>query len=968
MALKLDEEPMQEPMQEPTASEETNDAAFMFDAPARLLKPSDDHRSLVIEPDVLRRLQAIGPVCVLSVVGSQRGGKSTLMNLLHDRKLQGFRMGHHMDPQTVGLWIWPRPHPRCPGLSILLVDSEGLDSPHVPQHYNWLLSAVTLLMSDLFMYQTKSSIDQSAAERLDMILKVAEHVDRAGKAGDGNSHRLPHSSRSFIWLLRDHQLQMRRSPKEELFEKLEPVQSRTLKQAFSNFDCVPLPRPGDDEVLRNMDNKKFEDLSADFREEFVVFERRLLELLTQPRDMLGQPLTGRGLADFVQQYIARLQMQKGVIADICEMPTQRELLRQMAGHRVVAATVQRYKEVLSKGTRLPARPDALLSGHERARAAAFETLQKEARAASLDGAEEEHCSQLADEQFALWEDKIHTVASSTLDPTVLRTTELKGGLLRDIWLQNVQLSRAAYDGLLPRVLGLLHEEETTLKPVELYYSHLVESLATAAADDSLGPWTSLLGIGSEQNKLLLGVAQRGNQIVLSKARSELSFEMNNIKDRLEADKNAFQSAQDTVLSDMRASADAAQQGLKRLEESLKQMEAELKSLIADKLQVLQSETKCALQERDLRMTEAIREVESLVKQDSTELRMLLQVQASKASDAITEAKDALSEQLGEALRAAESRSQARSDELRSGLLAQESKAVVELEAACASLRDQLLEARTALEEADATLHQQCQEAMLEAKSSLQQQTTDLRATLKAAESKANEALETTEASLRVQLQEALTSSEAKAGSLRQDCQEALSAIQREAAQSVDELQAQLAITNAALENLDATLRKQMREEISSHSDRIKENARASEAQASEEAEVLMAKKMQALKAEITFSLQDLEGRIKATADAQLQDLFEQQNVRLQQFTSNNKSELSFFREQLDARLADVQNLLGNRITNVTRQTEMVVEEQERISIVIKQSDVHSIWESFAHLASRLSDIQCALDQHGLKNV
>lgn len=63
---------------------------------------------------------------------SQRGGKSTLLNLLHSRKTAGFGVGHMLSPETTGLWIWARPHPRNPELTVLLMDTEGLDSPHIP--------------------------------------------------------------------------------------------------------------------------------------------------------------------------------------------------------------------------------------------------------------------------------------------------------------------------------------------------------------------------------------------------------------------------------------------------------------------------------------------------------------------------------------------------------------------------------------------------------------------------------------------------------------------------------------------------------------------------------------------------------------------------------------------------------------------------------------------------------------------
>lgn len=308
-------------------------------SPIHLLRPSPDHGSLVADPEAMAALEALGPVSVVSVVGNQRGGKSTLMNLLHSRALRGLQTGHYMDPQTHGVWVWPRPHPRRPGLTVLLVDSEGLDSPHVPQHYNWLVAAVTVLMSDVFMYQTKGSIEQSSAERLDMILKVVEQLGKAGAKGRAGS---------FIWLLRDHQLRMKRSPKEELIEKLDPAQVRSLKRNFESYDCVPLPRPASDEVLRKMDEHCFQDLSTEFREEFVVLERQLFDALAEPRELLDRSLTGATLAELLRQYLQAMGQRKGALADICDLPSQGDLIRQMTGRRVLEAGVQRYKEQIGR--------------------------------------------------------------------------------------------------------------------------------------------------------------------------------------------------------------------------------------------------------------------------------------------------------------------------------------------------------------------------------------------------------------------------------------------------------------------------------------------------------------------------------------------------------------------------------------------------------------------------------------------
>ena len=100
----------------------------------------------------------------------------------------------------MGLWAWAKQHPFDVDAIIIFLDSEGLDTPGVPQHYNWLLSAVTLLLSYVFIYQSKGSIDSHATERLDLILRITEQLERK-KTSD--SRTAP--NKAFYWLIRDHQ-------------------------------------------------------------------------------------------------------------------------------------------------------------------------------------------------------------------------------------------------------------------------------------------------------------------------------------------------------------------------------------------------------------------------------------------------------------------------------------------------------------------------------------------------------------------------------------------------------------------------------------------------------------------------------------------------------------------------------------------------------------------------------------------
>ena len=154
------------------------------------------------------------------------------------------------------------------------------------QSYNWMLSSLALLISNVFLYQSKNSIDsrfqchstsrvslecvcarqcthpvslnpralynsslthacartRSATDRLSTILAVAEQMIGC-QPGGGSSSSSSSSKPAFLWVLRDMQLQMKQEPKAEMTEKLEDAQLRKLKRSFREYDCFPLPRP-----------------------------------------------------------------------------------------------------------------------------------------------------------------------------------------------------------------------------------------------------------------------------------------------------------------------------------------------------------------------------------------------------------------------------------------------------------------------------------------------------------------------------------------------------------------------------------------------------------------------------------------------------------------------------------------------------------------------------------------------------
>lgn len=273
----------------------------LFVEPMQLCRPSSCHTFLEVVPETIDALQRVkSGVSVIAGVGSQRIGKSTILNLFHSRRTSGFGLGHTLDAKTHGIWIWLRPHPKVPNTVVVLADTEGLDTPHIQQSYNWMLSALTVIISNVFLYQSKSTIDSSATDRLSTILAVSEQM-----MGDESSlTRKP----TFIWVLRDIQLQMMKDPKTEMMDKLDTMHIRKMKRAFKDFDCFPLPRPVDsEEQLQHVESMKFDELKAGFKDEFFLLDR-LVYGHAQTAPTFGNHLvTGEVMCQLVTRYIEAIR-------------------------------------------------------------------------------------------------------------------------------------------------------------------------------------------------------------------------------------------------------------------------------------------------------------------------------------------------------------------------------------------------------------------------------------------------------------------------------------------------------------------------------------------------------------------------------------------------------------------------------------------------------------------------------------
>nr|XP_048711487.1 RING finger protein 112-like [Caretta caretta] len=163
----------------------------------------DEKGGLTLDEDVLSRCLEQGgvgdaPVCLVSIIGEQRRGKSFLLNYLL-RRLQsldvkdGSWMGREEEPLegfkwrvgarrvTDGVWVWSQPFwvPSKGGqVAVLLVDTEGSKDIARDMETSVKLSALSMLLGSYQILNVSSQLKDPDLEYLEMFLHVAEEVGK----------------------------------------------------------------------------------------------------------------------------------------------------------------------------------------------------------------------------------------------------------------------------------------------------------------------------------------------------------------------------------------------------------------------------------------------------------------------------------------------------------------------------------------------------------------------------------------------------------------------------------------------------------------------------------------------------------------------------------------------------------------------------------------------------------------------
>uniref|UniRef100_A0A6I8P294 GB1/RHD3-type G domain-containing protein n=1 Tax=Ornithorhynchus anatinus TaxID=9258 RepID=A0A6I8P294_ORNAN len=252
-------------------------------APVCLVENRSNHQ-LDVNPEALEILSKITqPVVVVAIVGMYRTGKSYLMNKLAGQR-KGFTLGSTIQSQTKGIWMWCIPHPSQPGYTLVLLDTEGLGDMEKgdSRHDSWIFS-LAILLSSIFVYNSKGVIDQYALEKLQYVTELTERIrvsSQPSANGVEDSKEFVSFFPDFLWAVRDFILDLeldgRHISEDEYLERALKLQKgrstyfmlnlprKCIRQFFPSRKCFTFSFPAPPKLVGHLDKLGEDHLYPDF--------------------------------------------------------------------------------------------------------------------------------------------------------------------------------------------------------------------------------------------------------------------------------------------------------------------------------------------------------------------------------------------------------------------------------------------------------------------------------------------------------------------------------------------------------------------------------------------------------------------------------------------------------------------------------------------------------------------------------
>ncbi|XP_065447048.1 RING finger protein 112-like [Chrysemys picta bellii] len=325
----------------------------------------DEEGGLTLDKEALSRCLEQGgvgnaPVCLVSIVGEQRRGKSFLLNYLlrrlrspdarddswmgrEDELLEGFEWRADMQRVTKGVWAWSQPFwiPDKGGkVAVLLVDTEGSMDIERKKETCIKLSAMSMLLSSYQILNIGCRVKDPDFEYLEMFVQVAEvvgkeygldpiqHLDLLVR--DWSSSLVLGAQGGEQYLRHIRQMLAATSPCKH------PKALEALKRISTC--CYLMPFPGKRIMIENEGTLR--DMDEDFRENLRDYITALVGSAGRHvrTDRHGELLTGTQLTAKIKNLSDMMKKHRSLFSSPCQMAitfhNQRVLDRAHADHAV----------------------------------------------------------------------------------------------------------------------------------------------------------------------------------------------------------------------------------------------------------------------------------------------------------------------------------------------------------------------------------------------------------------------------------------------------------------------------------------------------------------------------------------------------------------------------------------------------------------------------------------------------------
>ncbi|XP_044872114.1 RING finger protein 112-like [Mauremys mutica] len=330
LVLKIRDLPCEEmPTATGTASPEQGPGAQMEPGRPVQLVRLDKEGDLTLDEEALSRCLEQGgvgdaPVCLVSIVGEQRRGKSFLLNYLlrrlrspegkdgswmgrEEEPLEGFEWRVGTRSITKGVWAWSQPFwvPTERGkVAVLLVDTEGSMDIARDKETSVKLSALSMLLGSYQILNVSSQIKDPDLEYLEMFLHVAEEVGKEyGLEPIQHLDLLVRDWSSSTLLGGDGGKEHLRDVRQMLVATSPCKHPKALEVlSRSSSRCYLMPFPGKRIMTGNQG--RLRDMDKDFRDSLRDYVTALVGSVSQHvwRDRHGELLTGTQLAAKIKKF------------------------------------------------------------------------------------------------------------------------------------------------------------------------------------------------------------------------------------------------------------------------------------------------------------------------------------------------------------------------------------------------------------------------------------------------------------------------------------------------------------------------------------------------------------------------------------------------------------------------------------------------------------------------------------------